>query len=159
MGGPKTKQQTSQSYNNTNTYGYVPGASSTDIDAVRAHEFSHDPRIGYAYSRARQQAHDSYNQPLAGYSTPQLRDASLRASDADSAQAEGQALAEENFNLENMKYGQKMDVAQLTAPRLVNQSSSGTQAGTSTSQTNPGLGGYISQGLSAGSNVVSAMLM
>lgn len=163
MSGPKTKttQTQQQTGSNTATYGYSPGADSADIQAQRNFEFTPDPRVGYAFARQRQQAHDSYAQPLGGYSTPQLRDAALRASDADSAQTEAQTLAEENHNLQGLKYAQKADVAQMTAPRFVQTGGTTQQSGESsgTSQTNPGLMGYLSQGISAGSNVGSAMLM
>lgn len=159
MGGPKTQQTQQQTYNNANTYGYQPGASSADIDAMRGFEFETDPSVHYAFNRARQSAHDSYSRPLAGYSNQQVRDQALRASDEDSMQSEAQSLNEANHNLQGLKYAQKADVAQMTAPRFVQTGGSGTQSGTSTSQTNPGLMGYLTQGISAASNVGSAMLM
>lgn len=142
MGGNRTQQQqqqtqqtsqsSNQATNNTNTYGYAPGAQSPDIDAARNFQFSHDPRIPYTFSRAFERAKDTYANPLGGATTPQLRDATLRASAEDIGQQEGQAYAEEGRSLQGLEFAKLMDVASMTAPRFVQTGSSGTSSGTST---------------------------
>lgn len=100
---------------------------------MRGHQFATDPRIGHAFARSRTNAHESYNNPLGGYSTPQLRDAALRASDADSSQEEAQAYREESYGRNALEYAQKADVAAITAPRLVQTAQEGTSSGSGTS--------------------------
>lgn len=126
-------QQTQKSATTTaNTYGHEPGATSPDIDAVRAFEFSHDPRLPYTFARAAERSRDVYANPLGGATTPQLRDAVQRTTAEDLGQQEGQAYAEEGRNLQGLNFAKLMDVAQMTAPRFVQKGQSGTSSGTAT---------------------------
>lgn len=135
MGSSKQKQE--QSYNNANTFGWTAPPDTADIDSLRGMQFGDDPHIPYVYARGRHQAHESFNSPTGGYTTPQLRDATLRASDEDSTQAEGQAHMEDNFRKQAMEYGKKATVAGLTAPRLTQTGGSGTSSGTSSYNDSP----------------------
>src|SRR5688500_3604924 len=120
----------------------MPGTA--DIAAQRNFQFGSDPRIGYAFARSRKNAAESFANPLGGYTTPQLRDAMLRAGDADSSQQEAQAYAEESHARQGLEYARRADLAQLTAPRLVTRGNSGRSSGTST-------GASSSSGTSTGS--------
>lgn len=168
MGGNRTQQtQTqNQTQNQTattaNTYGHVPGAQSADIDAARNFQFSHDPRIPYTFARAMERVRDTYANPLGGATTPQLRDATLRAASEDIGQQEGQAYAEEGRSLQGLDFARLMDVAQMTAPRFVQTggtsnssgTSSGSSSGTSTQSQNP-----LNAIASGGSSIGSALIM
>lgn len=145
MGGPKTKQSSTSS--TTNTFGFQAPPDTADVQAMRDFKFQSDPRIGYTYGRQRNQAHESFQSPTGGYTTPQLRDATLRASDEDSAQNEAQAYREENYGRQAIDYGRLADIAQMTAPRMVQ--TSGSTTGTGTSQTSDPLG-RVMQGASIG---------
>lgn len=152
MGGSTTRQTTSQ--NTSNTFGRVPGASSPDIDAARDFEFSHDPRVPYTFARAFERVKDTYNNTLGGRTTPQLQDAVLRTAAEDIGQQEGQAYAEEGRALQGLEFAKLMDIANMTAPPLVqtNQSSSGS--GTQTQTQSP-----INSIIGGASSIGSALIM
>jgi hypothetical protein len=145
----KKKQETTQSgttnTNTTNTYGYQPGAQSADIDALRNHQFTADPRIGYSYSRQRQQLQDSYNNPLGGYYSPTMRDSQIRAGIASLGQQEAQDYSAANQQLQGQQFAQKATVAGLTAPRLeqTGGSTTGQTSGTGMTTQSGGLLGDI----------------
>lgn len=141
-GGPKTTQQSTGT--TTNTYGWTPPPDWADLEGLRGFKFQSDPRIGHAFARGRGQAHESFNSPTGGYTTPQLRDATLRASDEDSTQQEAQAYREEDYGRQALEYGKLADIAQMTAPRLTQTGGSSTQSGTS--QTNPSVMDSIMKG-------------
>lgn len=108
------------------------------VDTLGGFQFEHDPRIGNAFSRQRTAAHESFHNPMGGFTTPALRQSILRASDEDSTQNEAQANMNENFGFQGMKYGQLYDQANLKRPNTVQTggttNSSGTSSGTSTTQ-------------------------
>lgn len=132
MGSSKQTQTQQQSFNNQASYGWQQTPDTKDIEALRGFQFQADPRIPYTFARQRQQLHESYHNPMGGYSTPQIRDAALRAGDEDSSQNEAQAYREENFGRQALEYGKLGQVASLTAPRLTQTGSSGTGSGSST---------------------------
>lgn len=146
MGGPKTT--TTQNSTTSNAYGWQVPPDTADIAAQRGFKFQSDPRIPYTFSRAYQRAKDTYDNPTGGASTPQMRDATLRATAEDLGQEESQAYREENYGRQALEYGKLADVAQMTAPRLTQ--TSGTTSGTGTQQTNPGLLNTVMQGASLG---------
>ena len=160
MGGNRQTQTQQQNTNfaNTTAYDWMTPPDTADISAVRDFQFQHDPRISYNFARAAQRIDDTYRNPLGGASTPQIRDASRRASHEDLAQEEAQALREESQGLQGLDYARRVDVAGMTQPRLAQTSSSGTSSGTSniqgTSSQNP-LGSIIS----GGSGIAGALIM
>lgn len=145
MGGPKTKQ--TQTSNTTNTYGWNAPPDTADVGALRGFEFESDPRLPYVFANARQKMEGTYDNPLGGATTPQLRDATLRAGYEDSAQNESQAYREENYGRQALEYGKLADIAQMTQPRLTQTSGSTNSSGTS--QTSDPLGS-IMKGASLG---------
>jgi len=153
-------QNQNQAYNNTSTYGWMTPPDTADIDAMRDFQFGSDPRVGYSYARTRRNLGESYASPTGGYSTPALRDAMYRAQLEDVGQQEAQALAEENYAHQGLEYAKRADVAQLTQPRMVQTSNSGTSTGTSTGNSNiQQSGGALGSIIAGGSNVGSALLM
>lgn len=160
MGGSKQKQtqQQQQSFSNTNTYGWMTPPDTADVGAMRDFKFEQDPRLSYSFARAAQRLGDTYNNPMGGYTTPQLRDARLRAGYEDLAQEEGQAVREDSYARQGLDYARKVDVAGMTQPRLAQTSSSGNSSGTSSGtiqQTQSPLNSII-QG---GSAISSALIM
>jgi hypothetical protein len=121
-----TTQNQQQNFNNTSTYDWMKHPGSADIDAVRNFKFTADPRIGYAFGNAKNQAANSFNNPLGGVYSPQMRDSILRSSLSDLAQKEGQAYSEANQGLQGQQFSQRALVANMTTPRLVQSGSSGT---------------------------------
>lgn len=158
----KNKQQTTQtqnqSYSGTNTYGFMTPPDTADVAAMRGFQFSADPRVPFAFGKARQGIAESYNNPLGGNVTPALRDAQMRASFEDIGQQEAQALREENYARQGLDYARTADVANMTQPRMVQTSQSGNSSGTSSGNTVQSQGALpgIIQG---GSAVGSALLM
>lgn len=157
-------QSQNQSFSGTNTFDFLTPPDTADIAAQRNFQFQSDPRIGNAFSRNRRNAAESFNNPLGANTTAGLRDATLRASNEDSAQNEAQAYREENYSRQGLDYARLADVAALTQPRMVQTSQSGTSTGTSsgtsvgsgtTTQSQPLLPGLI-QGASG---VGSALIM
>lgn len=176
MGGTRTQQQQVQQqqqnstqsgqFNNVNTYGWEMTPDTADIAAQRGFQFQADPRIGHTFARGRSQARESFHNPLGGYTTPQLRDQILRASDEDSTQQEAQAYREENYGRQALDYARLADVAALTQPRLTQQGSSGSSTGTA-SGTSSGTGSStstqsqspINSIIQGGSAIGSALIM
>lgn len=158
----KNKQQTTQtqnqSYNNTSTYGWQAPPDSADVAAMRNFQFSADPRVSHAFSRARSNVGATYDSPTSAYSTPAIRDAAMRASYEDIGQQEAQALREENYTRQGLDYARTADVAAMTQPRLVQQSSSGTSSGNSSGNSTVTQGALPSL-ISGGSAVGSALVM
>lgn len=127
MGGhPKTTTQTQ-----ANTYSQVVPQNTPDIDAFRKWEPQVDPGIGYQYARARDDLKDTYDNPLGAYTTPAVKEAALRSGLKDLNQQEGQAFRAGEYDVNAQKLGQLGGVAELTAPRIV-------QSGSTGSQTTPG---------------------
>lgn len=128
----QSQQQTQQqSHSSTNTYGHVTPPETADVQALRDFKFTADPRIGYTFGNARNQAANSFNNPLGGVYSPQMRDQILRSTLSDLSQREGQAYSEANQGLQGQQFAQKAGVASMTAPRLVQTGSSGSGTGSS----------------------------
>lgn len=156
--GKGTKQTQSTSSTSANTYGYTTPPDTADMEALRTHEFTHDPRIPYAFARQRQNMASSYANPLGGATTPQLRDAALRAGYEDSAQNEAQALREESHGLQGLQYAAKQSLAGMTAPRLIQTGGTSSGTGTSTIQQPfmDSLNPFVQGGASLGSAAILA---
>lgn len=131
--------QQSTAFQNTNTYDWMKPPETADVQALRDFKFTADPRIGYTYGNARNQAANSLNNPLGGNYSPQMRDQILRSTLSDLSQREGQAYSEANQGLQGAQYGQRAALAAITAPRLTQTGSSGVGSGSS-SGTSSGTG-------------------
>src|SRR5687768_17165860 len=113
MGGKKQTQtqNTTQSQNQTNAFGWMTPPDTADISAMRDFQFTADPRVGYSFARTRRNIGDTYANPMGSYTTPALRDAMLRVNLEDIGQEEGQALREENYARQGLEYAKRADVA------------------------------------------------
>jgi len=128
----KSKSTQSQNFQSTNQYGFMNTPDTDDFKRMREFDFQADPSIANVYGNARNQAANSFNNPLGGVYSPQMRDQILRSTLSDLSQKEGQARSEAYNDLQGARFSQRAAVAGLTAPRLVQQSSSGTSSGVGT---------------------------
>lgn len=153
----KQTQQTTQNQNfqNTNTYGFMSAPETADVAAVRDFKFQADPSIGYAFGSAKNAIGNSFNNPLGGNYSPQMRDAILRSSLSGLAQQESQAKSEANQALQGSQFAQKNVVANLTAPRLVQTGGSGSSSGTGSGTTTQS-GGLLESLLVGGASGAAA---
>lgn len=148
MKGPKTTTTQQQSYSGTNSYGYMTPPETADVQKLRDFKFTADPRIGYAFGSAKNKIANSFNNPIGGVYSPQIRDAILRSQYAQLAQGESQAQSEAGQSLQGQQWGQQAAIAGLTSPRLVQTGSSGTSSGQNVTQQQPDIMGQILSGAS-----------
>ena len=147
----KKKTETQQ----TNTYGYQPGAQSADIDALRNQINSSynqsDPGIAYSFNNQRKNLQNRFDNPFGANYSPEAADAAKYAGTNDLDQAQGAAYQMDAFNRKNQKVAALGGLASQTAPVLTQTGGSGT-----TTQTTPFNWGGI---LNAGSSIGSAALL
>lgn len=153
MKGPKATTTTQQSYSGTNSYGFMTPPETEDVKALRSFEFTRDPRIGYAFGNAKNKTANSFNNPIGGVYSPQMRDAILRSKYQELAQAESQSHSEANQALQGQQFGQRAAVASMSSPRLVQTGSSGTSSGTNVQQQQPDILGSILGGAATAATV------
>jgi len=79
--------------------------------------------IRNAYSRAKQENDRSYNNPLGGYTTADVRDKSMRAQNANFNQSMGIDLANAAQQNADSKFGRQATVAGFTQPQMYNSQS------------------------------------
>lgn len=155
MGKKQTTQQTqNQSYNNQNTYGQITPTDTPDIAAMRDFQFNVDPAIASTYGAARQRVNNSFNNPIGGAYSPNMKDAMLRSSNRDLSQQQAEAHSSAFNQNQGQQFGQKAAVAGMTAPRILQTGSSGTgNMSGNTVQSQPfdwaGLAGGVATGAAA----------
>lgn len=133
--GISSSEQKQKSKNDTTTrFDRLPGAESPDIARLRGHEFEVDPGIAAQYGRQRADFNKSFQQPLGGYLSPQVRDAQMRSGNERLGRDEAQAMRGGQHDVNQLNFGRNAAVANLTAPPLVQSGSSSTGSG-SVSQT------------------------
>jgi hypothetical protein len=113
-----------------------------DIVAARQNIGQVDPSIGYRLGEAQRNLKETYQNPLGGYATPQIRDAVLRSGNRDLAQQAGEQTREGQFDANR----QRLALAGLT--RGQNTTSSGTASGTIKQSESP-WGGIFNAGAQA----------
>ena len=125
IGGFGKKTQTS---NQTES-----GQSSTrvqdtpDIIAARQNKAQLDPSIGYRLGEAQRNLKETYQNPMGGYATPQIRDAVLRSGSRELAQQAGQQTREGQYDVNRLNQNRDLALAGLT--RGTDTTSSGTSSG------------------------------
>lgn len=168
----KTKKQTTTTTgasnttsNVANTFGQISPLDdprfADAVGKVGGMQFEHDPRISNAYARERTNLASTYNNPMGGFYSPQLKDAILASKGEDITQRESEALREENQGFQGMKYAQAHDVASFSAPKTVQTGGSSTSTGTSSGNSNAVLKEpfSIDPFIQGGSAMGSALLM
>jgi hypothetical protein len=134
LGLSPKKQTSTQNTQSTNTasYDYRTPPSTSDIDVARASTARVDPSIGYRLGEKERQLSDSFNNPTGGYTTPQMKDAILRAGRRDLMQQAGEQTREGQYDVNRINQSKNLALAGLTAPQLVQTGSSSTGSGTGT---------------------------
>lgn len=161
MGNKQTTTQNqtqNQSYNSASTYDFLNPPDTADISALRSHQFRIDPSIGYRIGGAIRRSQNTFQNPFGQYTTPQIRGATMRSQERELMQEGGAQARAGQYDVNNQQYGQKLAVAGMTAPRLVQTGQSGTATGTMTGKattSEPWYNGLIQGGASMG----SALLM
>jgi hypothetical protein len=132
-------------FNNTSTFDWKTAPDTPDTEAFRGWRPQIDPGLGYQYGQARNQLTSSFNDPLGGYSTPQMRDAQQRTGSRNLNQDESQAFRQGANDVNTRRGTQLGTLAALNHPQLVQTGSSGNASGTS-SGTSSGTGQTVQSG-------------
>lgn len=155
----KTEQSTSGAYNNTNAYNYMAPPETSDVKALRDYKFTADPSIAYNTAAAKKQFNASLDSPFSAGYNPAIKAAIQRSGNADINMRGAEQASEANQGLQTQNYAQKLQVAGMTAPQLVNTGSSGTSnsSGSGTQTVTPSMGASLAQGASdVGSSLIMA---
>lgn len=99
--------------------------NTADIEAARNFSFTQDPTTPYIYGNERRAIKQTYHNPLGAYRTPYMQEAGLKADLADSADRQAVAMQGDHQRLQQQQFGQRMGLAELTAPRTTMGHSSG----------------------------------
>lgn len=143
----ETAQKQDTSYNNTSTSSV---GTSPDLQAYRDWQPQADPSIPYRFARERTHLEDGFNNPLAQYTTPAVREATQRAAEGDLMQREGQAMREGQYDVNNQTGAKQGYLANMTTPRTTTSSGTGASSGTGSSTYTPSLMDNIEQGVGIG---------
>ena len=137
LSGSSQKQDTRSTNNTQNTYGFETPPSTPDIDKLRNQQFEVDPGRASQYGRQRADLQKSFAQPLGGYLSPQVRDAQMRSGQERLGRDEAEAMRGGQFDKNRLDYSRNAAVAGMTAPQMVQRSSSSTGTNTGTVTQNP----------------------
>ena len=137
MGLSDKTQKSTQSSQTQNQYGYQPGASSPDIDALRNTKFNIDPSIGYRLGEKERQLNESLADPTGGYMTPAIRDAIERSGQRELASQAGQQTREGAFDVNKLNYSKNLATADLTKPVLTQTGSTSSGSGKTVQSESP----------------------
>lgn len=129
-----TSQSQAGQFNTANTFERLPGAESADIAKAREQKFRVDPTIGARVGEAQRTLKSSFNNPVGGFYTPAQRDAIMRSQSRELFQQSGAQTRAGQYDVNNQDAARNQFIAGLTAPPLVQTSSSGTSSGTSSGQ-------------------------
>jgi hypothetical protein len=88
-------------------------------------KFEVDPSVSAKYAQANKQLDEGFNNPMGGYTTSAVRDATARAGHMRLAQGEAQETREAGFQNQSLDYARRAPVAELTAPKLTQSGQSG----------------------------------
>lgn len=146
MGSKKKQETTTQ-----NTYGWQTPPDTADVQTLRGWQPEKDPTIPYTFGRMRQEQRDAFKSPYGAYTTPAIRDATLRASDMEIGQQEAQANRQSQYDVNSQTYAKDALLAGATAPRLTQT------GGNATTTQSGGLLGDILVGASQGAGGAAMM--
>lgn len=142
MGRPKPVQlPNQQDTTQTSTVG-----NTADIEAARNFSFTQDPTTPYIYGNERKAIKQTYRNPLGAYRTPYMQEASLKADLADNADRQSVAMQGDHQRLQQQQFGQRMGLAELTAPRTT----TGHSQGFTSAPGQPGFWSQLAQGAIGG---------
>jgi hypothetical protein len=129
-----TQNQTSSgtqnsNFANTNTYGWQTAPDTEDTKAYREWRPQIDPGLGAQYAGAKNSLTSSFNNPLGGYATPQMRDAQQRTGLRNLNQDESLAFRGAYNDVNAQRGNQLAGLSALTHPTLTQTGSSGNSTG------------------------------
>ena len=130
MGLSDKKQESKQTSQTANTYGFQNVPDTPDIIHARQDSAQVDPSIGFRAAEKERQLEDSFASPTGGYVTPQIRDAILRSGRRELFQQAGQQAREGQFDVNRLNQSRNLALAGMTRPVLTQTSSSSTGTGT-----------------------------
>lgn len=149
----KSKQKTTQS----TTYGWQTPpntAAQTAFDQHIGTAFdTPDPTIPFMYNKMREGVNNRFDNPFGWNYSPEVADAYKYNAGNEIDMMQGQSIREDAYNRKMGKTQALQASASMHAPVLVATGSSGTTI------SNPGFGGLLTSGLSAGASLGSAALM
>jgi hypothetical protein len=119
--GLSDKSQTSNS--TTSGKSSISTPDTPDIIAARKNIGQSNPSIGYGLGEAQRNLKETYQNPLGGYATPQIRDAVLRSGNRELAQQAGEQSREQAYDANR----QRLALAGLTKGQV--DESSGQMSG------------------------------
>lgn len=137
MGISDKKQESKQTSQTANTYGFENVPDTPDIIAARNDTAQIDPSIGYRLGEKERQLDESLASPTGAYVTPQIRDAIKRSNLREMQQQAGEQAREGQFDVNRLNQQRKLALAGITRPILTQQSSTSTGTGTVKQSTSP----------------------
>jgi hypothetical protein len=106
-----------------------------DIIAARQNRAQIDPSIGARLGEKERQLQSTFDNPMGGYTTPQIRDAVMRSGQRELAQQAGQQTREGAYDVNRLNQSRNLALAGLT--RGEDTSSTGTATGKITQAESP----------------------
>lgn len=138
MGLSDRKQTTAQTQSSTsqgstaNQYGFQNVPDTPDIIAARNDRAQADPSIGFRAAEKERQLNESFDNPMGGFVTPQIRDAIRRSGQRELFQQAGQQAREGQFDVNRLNQSKNLALAGLTRPILTQTGSTSTGSSTGT---------------------------
>ena len=132
MGLSDRKQTSTQTQSGTSSQ-TVP--ETQDIIRARQDTAQVDPTIGYRLGEKERQLQSTFDNPLGGYTTPQIRDAVLRSNQRELMQQAGEQARESQYDVNRLNQSRNLALAGLT--RGVNQTYSSQGQGKVTQSDSP----------------------
>jgi hypothetical protein len=126
----KSNETQTQKYDTQSQYDFKTAPDTADTSALRDMKFQIDPTIGYRASSAARRIGSQYSNALGPYSTASSRASMGRSAEMDLNQQSGEQFREGAFDANNQRLQQKMALAQMNRPQLVQTAQSGNQTGT-----------------------------
>lgn len=130
MGLSDKKQESKQTSQTANTYGFQNIPSTPDIERARQDSAQIDPSIGFRAAEKERQLTDSFQSPTGAYVTPAIKDAIMRGERRELFQQAGQQAREGAFDVSRLNQSKNLALAGFTRPILTQTGSSSTGTGT-----------------------------
>lgn len=139
-----------QKTQSTSTYGHVtppPTQATTNLQSMVDTPVDYATPIRNSYARAEVKHGRSYDNPLGGFTTADVRDKSQRAYHNENQQNMGLDLANAAQQSSSDKFSRQATVAGFTQPRMVQTGATGTQSTPFNWMDAIGIGGGVAQGI------------
>lgn len=130
MGISDKKQESKQTGQTANTYGFEQVPDTPDLIRARQDSAQVDPSISFRAAEKERQLNDSFASPTGGFVTPQIRDAIQRSGRRELFQQVGEQAREGQFDVNRLNQNRNLALAGLTRPILTQRGSTSTGTGT-----------------------------